>query len=331
MNKKCPCNSFCKQTYRTVAHPTIIKSGPMGIRGPTGPTGPTGPSGETIEIRSTTTLEPGQNAQVTSTHIGNTTFLEFFIPRGNDGKSDTIMIGCVEEVPASVLADVTDRYENGIHYLDFKIPQGPTGPKGDTGPRGLPGEIGISEVITIDATETIDSDQPAEVQDDFDRNIHHLTFYIPKGVTGPKGDTGPQGGLGPPGLTPDYNGTIYTPREQVISNNTSLSLTDVEINNGLTVENNGLKVPTTGTYLISFSINNSRGAVAGDCVGVAVNNVIKESTKRPLTSSTNTSATIATLLNRDDVVTLVANVSADRTLTSSGAPSAMLTVIMISY
>lgn len=328
MNKKCSCNPFCKQTYKSTICPTIIKSGPMGIRGPTGPTGPTGPSGETIEVRSTTTLEPNQNARVTSTHIGNSTFLEFFIPRGYDGKSDSITIGNIEEVSATTLADVADRYENGVHYLDFKIPQGPTGPKGDTGPRGLPGEIGISEVITIDGTETIDSDQPAEVQDDFDRNIHHLTFYIPKGETGPQGE---QGIAGPPGLTPDYNGTIYNPNEQTISNNMSLVMNQVELNNGLQIEDSSLRVPTTGTYLISFSINNCKSAMAGDCVGIAINNVIKEASKRPLTVSTNVSATIATLLNRDDVVTLVANVSTDRTITASGAPSAMLTLMMISY
>ncbi len=34
------------------------------------------------------------------------------------------------------------------------------------------------------------------MQDDFDRNIHHLTFYIPKGE---KGDVGPKGDKGEPG------------------------------------------------------------------------------------------------------------------------------------
>lgn len=67
------------------------------------------------------------------------------------------------------------------------MPQGDTGIQGlqgeigHTGPRGFPGEIGISEVITIDGTETVEPNEEAQVQDDFDRNIHHLTFYIPKG------------------------------------------------------------------------------------------------------------------------------------------------------
>ena len=53
--------------------------------------------------------------------------------------------------------------------------QGLQGEIGHTGPRGFPGEIGIS------GTETVEPNEEAQVQDDFDRNIHHLTFYIPKG------------------------------------------------------------------------------------------------------------------------------------------------------
>ena len=73
----------------------------------------------------------------------------------------------------------------GINYI--LVPQGDAGIQGlqgeigHTGPRGFPGEFGISEVITIDGTETVEPNEEAQVQDDFDRNIHHLTFYIPKG------------------------------------------------------------------------------------------------------------------------------------------------------
>lgn len=89
--------------------------------------------------------------------------------------------------------------------------QGPTGPQGEIGPqgiqgiqgekgeigpqgpRGFPGEIGISQVITIDGTETIEPNELAEVQDDFENNVHHLTFYIPKGEAGLQGPRGEQG------------------------------------------------------------------------------------------------------------------------------------------
>ena len=103
------------------------------------------------------------------------------------------------------------------------------------------------------------------------------------------------------------------------------------INNNFRIQDNGLTVPTTGTFLISFSINNATDAAAGDCVGVAVNNVIIPASKRPITTTTNTSATFVTILNKNDVVTLVANVAQNRTLTVSGAPSSMLSVMMIAY
>ena len=61
---------------------------------------------------------------------------------------------------------------------------GPTGPKGDRGDIGPVGETGISHEIIIDETKTINPDEPAKVQDEFNNNIHYLTFYIPKGEKG---------------------------------------------------------------------------------------------------------------------------------------------------
>lgn len=301
------CDNFRRETLQTISAGitgATGATGPTGATGVTGPTGPTGPTGTPgtvanfIEVRSTRSIEPEYEAQVVQNQIDDTVFLDFYIPKGITG---------------------------------------PKGDKGDTGPRGLPGEIGISEVITIDGTETVEPNEKAEVQDDFDRNIHHLTFYIPKGEkgqTGPqglKGEKGETGVAGPPGLTPNINATIYNSAEQTISNNFSLLMPENLINNNFTIQDNGLTVPTTGTFLISFSINNATDAAAGDCVGVAVNNVIIPASKRPITTTTNTSATFVTILNKNDVVTLVANVAQNRTLTASGAPSSMLSVMMIAY
>lgn len=198
-------------------------------------------------------------------------------------------------------------------------------------------------MITIDGTETVEADESAQVQDDKDGKIHHLTFYIPKGPTGPKGEVGPQGeaGLqgekgeagpaGPPGLTPDYNVTVYNSQSQTVTNQANLSLPEVTVNNSFKVEDSTLVVPTTGTFLAMFSINNAVGATAGDCVGIAVNDMIIPSTKRPITSSTNTSGASVLLLNYNDKVSLVANVAGSRALTASGAPSASLTIMMIAY
>lgn len=301
------CGDFKSETLQTISAGitgATGATGPIGVTGPTGATGATGPAGTPgtvanfIEVRSTRSIEPEYEAQVVQDQIDYTVFLDFYIPKGITG---------------------------------------PKGDKGETGPRGLPGEIGISEVITIDGTETVEPNEKAEVQDDFDRNIHHLTFYIPKGEKGqtgpqgPKGEKGETGVAGPPGLTPNINATIYNSAEQTISNNFSLLLPENLINNNFRIQDNGLTVPTTGTFLISFSINNATDAAAGDCVGVAVNNVIIPASKRPITTTTNTSATFVTILNKNDVVTLVANVAQNRTLTASGAPSSMMSVMMLAY
>lgn len=166
---------------------TCLKGPP----GPTGATGATGPAG----------------AQGLQGEKGDTG------PQGEKGdKGDSnftsITVGNTETVMPNEQAEVTNSGTNENIVLDFKIPMGAKGEpgekgdKGDTGPRGLPGEIGRTEHISVDGTETLTADEEAQVMDDFENMVHHLTFYIPKGATGTqgeKGDTGPQGEKGETG------------------------------------------------------------------------------------------------------------------------------------
>ena len=142
--------------------------GPKGDRGEIGPTGPRGPNGgTTVNVGTTETGDAGTEAVVTNVGTDRDVILNFKIPRG----------------------------EVGI--------QGPQGERGEQGPRGFPGEIGRSEMISIDGTETINPEEEASVLDDFESNVHHLTFYIPKGQKGeigPQGMQGEQGIQGPQGL-----------------------------------------------------------------------------------------------------------------------------------
>lgn len=376
-----------------------------------GPTGPTGPNGKDVEARSTYMVECKEKAKVISTSSENKTYLDFYIPKGEKGISETIKAGNTSTTIPGKPAIVNDRYENDTHYLDFIIPQGiqgpigpmgekgstgptgkqgergekgekgdigpqgikgeigpigatgPTGPKGDKGetgpmgetgpigPRGFPGEIGISEVITIDETITVDSSEKAEVQDDFDRNIHHLTFYIPKGekgdigpqgvkgeqgevgpqgVAGPQGEQGIQGVAGPPGSVSNLNITIYNSISQTIQNGLPLRLDEVAYNNNMKRDNFSVTAPVKGTYLVSFSINNGNTASSGEFIAVNINSQMVNASKRPLTVSTNTSATVILNLEKNDVITLVPSLTSDRTLNASGAPSATLTVVNLS-
>ncbi len=435
-------------------------TGPIGKTGPTGATGATGergPSGENLEARSTTTIDCHEPAKVTAYHDGNTTFLDFFIPRGETGKSETLLAGKTIQTSPDQEARVIDRFENDQHFLDFIIPQGqkgesgekgetgergpqgvqgekgdkgdtgprgfpgevglsehisidatetiepqedaqvhddfesqihhltfyiprgatgaigPTGEKGETGergpqgiqgekgdqgepgPRGLPGEIGISEHISIDGTETIEPQEDAQVHDDFESKIHHLTFYIPRGATGAigptgeKGETGergPQGvqgekgkqgekgekgDTGPRGATVEIatNATFYNPDSQSISNGNRIALSNELVNNGITLQNNQVLVPANGTYLVLYSFNNATYATTGENISIAINSVIQESTRRPLTRATSTFS--ATLLNlrANDMLSLVPTVSSSQTLTNSSSPSVSLTIIRL--
>lgn len=165
----CNCNDNCDKMIKKdeTCNKNVKYVFVRGLTGPTGPKGENGPT--TIEVGITETREPDTESLVTNVGTNKEVVLNFKIPRGSPG-------------------------------VEGKI--GPTRPQG---PRGWPGEIGISQVITIDGTETIEPNEDAEMQDDLDRNIHHLTFYIPRGEKGdvgpqgPKGDTGDVGPQGPVG------------------------------------------------------------------------------------------------------------------------------------
>lgn len=274
---KKPCS---KSNYlpKSINLPPIGQQGPKGATeatGPTGPVGPTGPSGENLIIRSTSTLQPGEQATVKSFHDGNTTFLDFGIPKGYDGQNgvpEKIIVGKTTQVESNVPASVTDNYKDGVHYFEF---------------------------------------------------------HIPKGEIGPKGEKGEQGVVGPPGSTNNINVTLFNPNNQDISNSRPLTFGQTLTNNGITTNETSVFIPANGTYVISFSMNNGSSAAAGDCVGVYKNSSLIPGTTRPLTSSTNVSAMFVVSLKINDIITLVPKLSTNRTITASGAPSIMLSVVQI--
>ncbi len=148
----------------------IIITGPTGPRGFRGITGPTGPANGEVIARQTITVTENEPANVVSTTVGNKTYLDFYIPKGKDGTTDTIKAGNVETINATEKAEVNDRIENNTHYFDFKLP------------RGFDGEKGEGEQISIDCVTTVDFNEPARVEDNFENNVHNLSFFIPRGA-----------------------------------------------------------------------------------------------------------------------------------------------------
>ena len=216
-------NEIRNKLYKIGICPVVGPTGPKGDRGDIGPVGETGISHEII-IDETKTINHDEPAKVQDEFNNNTHYLTFYIPKGEKGEQGSI---------------------------------GPKGEQGDTGPMGLPGEKGISEIIIIDKTETVEPDEPAKIQDDFNDNTHHLTFYIPKGEKGEKGD---QGSVGPAGPTGSLGPTSYDVIAFVSYPNTTvagIALTGASriipgITNKISMEgSNSIKINQSGLYEIT--------------------------------------------------------------------------------
>lgn len=219
-------NEIRNKLYKIGICPVVGPTGPKGDRGDIGPVGETGISHEII-IDETKTINPDEPAKVQDEFNNNTHYLTFYIPKGEKGEQGSI--GSI----------------------------GPKGEQGEPGPIGLPGEKGISEIIIIDKTETVEPDEPAKIQDDFNDNTHHLTFYIPKGEKGEKGD---QGNVGPAGPTGSLGPTSYDVIAFVSYPNTTvagIALTGASriipgITNKISMEgSNSIKINQSGLYEIT--------------------------------------------------------------------------------
>lgn len=219
-------NEIRNKLYKIGICPVVGPTGPKGDRGDIGPVGETGISYEII-IDETKTINPDEPAKVQDEFNNNTHYLTFYIPKGEKGEQGSI--GSI----------------------------GPKGEQGEPGPMGLPGEKGISEIIIIDKTETVEPDEPAKIQDDFNDNTHHLTFYIPKGEKGEKGD---QGNVGPAGPTGSLGPTSYDVIAFVSYPNTTvagIALTGASriipgITNKISMEgSNSIKINQSGLYEIT--------------------------------------------------------------------------------
>ncbi len=206
------------------------------IQGPTGPKGDKGENGPTtIQIGKIETVNPEMNAEVINTGTNQDIILNFKIPRGVDGIQG----------PPGPIGPMGLQGEQGIEGP--KGDKGDPGEKGEQGPRGFPGEIGISQAITIDGTETVEANEEAEVQDDFESNIHHLTFYIPKGE---KGDVGPTGPIGPKG----DKGEDGTSKDNLYTSLFFVEIPETTVT-GIAQVGSSKKIPNTDEY---FKISESR-------------------------------------------------------------------------
>lgn len=189
-----------------------------------GATGPAGRDGGEVVVGETFTIDSGKDAYVTSTQNGDKTYLNFYIPKGDNGNSERIMAGFVQTLDEGENADVQDRIMDGVHYLDFFIPKGDRGdrgPQGEVGPQGVEGQRGE------------------------------------RGPTGPTGPTGIVETLG--GMILSYADplTMKVDGEEIPSNG-RLPLKRLELDYGGIItlgDDNTFKFNSEGVYKFTFSIN----------------------------------------------------------------------------
>lgn len=248
-------NSFSSNIKREYFYPAYLK-------GATGATGPAG-GGEVI-AGYTVTVDSDKNAKVVTTHDGDKTYLNFFIPKGSNGSSEKIQVGFVITSEPEEGALVSDRMLDGVHYLDFQIPRGVTGARGEQGERGEAGSQG-ERGFTGEKGEKGDK---GDKGDKGERGAQGLQGEVgPQGVQGQTGEQGPTGPTGPTGAVETIGAMIvsyadpqtFPENGKEIASNERLPLSRLELDYGNVVTldntNNTLKFTKTGVYKFTFSIN----------------------------------------------------------------------------
>lgn len=290
-------------------------AGSQGERGERGADGPT-----TVEVGLTETGDASTEALVTNVGTNKDVVLNFRIPRGEVGPEGL-------QGPQGPKGDVGPKGDKGE-----KGDIGPQGEKGDTGPRGFPGEIGISQAITVDGTETVSSDEDAMVQDDFENNVHHLTFYIPKGE---KGDTGPRGPAGaPPSVSygEKYSDELTDLEVTSVDKIVPLKNNGPGFNMSYTTEN-AIDITVGAVYLISYFFSATPKASCTLTVSVKDNDLLLPASRLKAQWEPNfvnsISNTFITTFSEGDVITLTVKADQNVTLSFDEHTSVVLTITKI--
>lgn len=80
-----------------------------------------------VQVGTTTTLEPGQDATVSNSGTNKDAVLNFGIPKGDPGTAATIQVGTTQTVQPEENAEVTNTGTASAAVLNFKIPRGEDG------------------------------------------------------------------------------------------------------------------------------------------------------------------------------------------------------------
>lgn len=174
----------------------------------------------------------------------------------------------------------------------------------------------------------------AEVQDDFENNVHHLTFYIPKGEAGLQG---PRGEQGIPGTKGEY-GEGYSNSNQRISikANTETIVPLEETGSAIFIEydtNYAIEIRKFGMYQINYFLSIATSTDTNYVVSIKATGTklpgsdIKVDAKANSISKVNGSVIFS--LTEDDEITFVITSEQDTDLIFDGTTNAKLSVIKL--
>lgn len=189
-------------------------------------------------------------------------------------------------------------------------------------------------MILIGETETVEPDETALVQDDFEDNIHHLTFYIPKGEKGEVGLRGPKGdpyGIGAYGerfssTTQRFNVTANQETIVPLEQNGSAIFMDYD-------SSYALHIKYYGVYQINYFLNIATSVDVNYTVSIRASGTklpgseIKGEGKANTISSV--SGTLIYSLIEDDEITLVTKTDSNAELIFDGTTNAKLSAIKL--
>ena len=244
-----------------------------GDQGPTGDTGPQGAPGlaATIQVGTTSTGNPGTDAQVTNSGTSGAAVFNFVIPRGADGTdgvdgTDFVIRGYYDSLSA-LQAAVTSPAAGDAYGVGTATPydiyvwdgagnewknngpiQGPPGPAGADGEQGSQGPAGEAATIQVGTVTTGTAGSSAQVTNSGSSSAAVLDFVIPRGADGTDGMDGQQGPQGPAG-----------PNE--VSTTTATNITGLIKGNGGKVAQAvaGTDYEAAGTAASAVSTHNTSG------------------------------------------------------------------------
>ena len=100
-------------------------------------------------------------------------------------------------------------------------------------------------------------------------------------------------------------------------------------NNDMTIDNNAITIPATGTYIVSYQVGDATDVSGTERIAIGINGTINTPTQVSLSNTEATGGTFILNLNSNDTITLIPTITGTSTINTIGGYSATLTAVRI--